>query len=259
MDEWLNAANVWVIYVVCAALLVAAAEAGFAIARWHRVRRVTELDRFVVSLAAPTIGLLGLMIGFTFSMALTRFETRVIEVVDEANLIEKAALRGQMLPEPYKSTVAPLFKEYARTRVAPSGERVGSSEEIARAHKTLEIQGELWQQGLASAATNPQVVPTGMFIEALNEIIDAYGKRTAIRRNRVPAGIFLFLLVVAIIAVGYSGYGAYGGDPHRRVAMGIMGAMIGLGIALTVDMDRPQRGLITVSQQPLLDLVERMK
>lgn len=98
-----------------------------------------------------------------------------------------------------------------------------------------------------------------MFIESLNEMIDEYGKRTAIRRNHVPAEIFLFLLVVAIIAVGYSGYGAYGHDPHRRIAMGIMGAMIGLGIALTVDLDRPQQGLITVSQQPLLDLTVTMK
>jgi hypothetical protein len=79
-----------------------------AIARRHRVHRANELIGFVVSLAAPAVGLLGLVIGFTFSMSLTRFKT------------------------------ATLFKDYAKARVAPYGERVGSPEMMVRINKTLE-------------------------------------------------------------------------------------------------------------------------
>jgi hypothetical protein len=258
MNEWLHNTNYWVLYAVTVAILVGAAELGAALARWHRVPRTSEMDRFVATLAAPAVGILALMIGFTFAMSLSRFEDRVSELAEEANAIEKAALRGRLLAEPHRSAVAPLFKEYVRARIAPLGEDIDSPAMKARIHRSRQIQETLWREATAAAESNPQVVPTGMFVEALNGMIDAYGRRIAARRNRVPPAIFVVLEAIAIVAIGFSGYGAHGTDTHRRTAMWIMAVMIGIVIALIVDLDTPQRGLVTVSQKPLFDLIDTM-
>ena len=107
--------------------------------------------------------------------------------------------------------------------------------------------------------SNPQVVPTGMFIEALNDVIDTYEKRLAAGRNKVPAPIFLMLEGIAMVAIGFSAYGAQWGSAYTRWPMWVMAALIGVVITLIIDLDRPQRGFITVSEQPLLDLIETMK
>jgi hypothetical protein len=102
MLDWLNAVPEWALGIAAILLLIGAAEGGVIIASPHK-RAPEGVDRFLSTLAAPSIGLLALMIGFTFSMALSRYEARVAEVVDAANTIGKAALRGRMLPEPYRS------------------------------------------------------------------------------------------------------------------------------------------------------------
>jgi hypothetical protein len=259
MDDWFNAVSEWSLCIAAVLLLIGAAEAGVIIARWHKRRRAEGADRFLSSLAAPSIGLLALMIGFTFAMALTRYEARVAEAVEAANAIGKAALRARMLPEPYRSVVTPLLKEYATLRVANEGEQIASSAMMANNRRAVEIQEKLWDEATAAAASNPQVVPTGLFIEALNDVIDTYEKRLQAGRNKVPVPVFLMLEAIAMVAIGFSAYGAHWGSAYTRWPMWVMAALIGVVITLVVDLDRPQRGLITVSQQPLLDVIETMK
>lgn len=86
MDDWFNAVPAWGLGIVSVLLLIGAAEGGV-IAHWHRSLRPEGSDRFLSTLAAPSIGLLALMIGFTVAMALTRYEARVAEVVEAANTI----------------------------------------------------------------------------------------------------------------------------------------------------------------------------
>ena len=102
MNAWFNTASIWEIYLVIVLLILGGKEIGTAFALRDRERPASDADRLLSSLAIPSIGLLALIIGFTFSMALSRFEARRLAVLSEANAIGTAALRGQMLPEPYK-------------------------------------------------------------------------------------------------------------------------------------------------------------
>ncbi|HKN75003.1 MAG TPA: hypothetical protein VJW94_07490 [Candidatus Acidoferrum sp.] len=129
----------------------------------------------------------------------------------------------------------------------------------ANNRRAVEIQEKLWDEATTAAASNPQVVPTGLFIEALNDTIDGYAKRLAAARNSVPSVIFLALEGIAMIAVGFSGYGARWGGVYSRWSMWVMSAVIAGVITLVIDLNTPQAGLITVSQQPLLDLLKTMK
>ena len=254
MIEWFNSANIWLIYVGTIVLILAGEEIGAALARRGRVHPTSDADRLLSSLATPSLGLLALIIGFTFSMALSRFEARRTAVLSEANAIGTAALRGQMLQEPYRSTVAPLFKEYMMIRIVSSTESPGSPKVSQAIQRSLGIQNELWRAGMAAAASNPQVVPSGLFIQALNRMFDAHEERLSAARNQVPLVVFVLLEAIAIVAFAFEGYGLQLAQVRNRTVIWIMVLMVGSAIMLVVDLDRPQSGFITVDQTPLLDL-----
>jgi hypothetical protein len=259
VNHWINAANDWVLYALIVLPILFGVEGGAVCARWRGVRDSSEADRFLSTLTAPVLGLLALMVGFTFSMTLVRFDDRRAAVVEEANAIGTAALRGQMLAEPYRSAVAPLFRDYAALRVRRRGEVLGTSaiEDVIR--RSLEIQNELWRQAMGAAAANPQVVPAGLFVQSLNEMIDMHGKRLAAGRNSVPPVVFLVLEGIAIIAFAFAGYGEQWAGTRNKAALWAMGVMTGSVITLIIDLDRPQAGLITIDQQSMVDLVNALK
>ena len=256
MAEWLDATNGWILYLIAVILIGCGKEIGAALAGPARDRPASDGDRFLSALAAPSIGLLALMIGFTFSMSLSRFDARRSAVLSEANAIGTAALRGRMLPEPYSATVAPLFKEYATIRVGNPGDAITSPATAELVRRSLDIQEKLWRAGMDAAAANPQVVPSGLFIQALNTMIDVHQERLTAARNRVPWVVFLMLEGIAVVAFGFAGYGLRLANVRSRWAMWIMAAMIGGVILLVLDLDRAQSGFIMVSQQPLLDFID---
>ena len=111
------------------------------------------------------------------------------------------------------------------------------------------------EQAMAAAKSNPNIVPTGLFIQALDTMIDVHEKQLTVDRDYVPAVVFLMLEGLAVLALSFCGYGV---APARMHAILLMALMIGSVITLVVDLDRPQSGFIKVSQQPLLDLIKGM-
>jgi hypothetical protein len=259
MNAWLDATGGWVIYPITIILVGGGAEIGTVLAHWRRRYAASNADRVLSTLAAPSVGLLALMIGFTFSMALSRFEARRSAVLSEANAIGTAALRGRMLPEPYSSDVAPLFKEYARLRVSNKGDSPGTSTIAEAVRRSLAIQETLWRTGMDAATVNSQVVPSGLFIQALNVMIDVHEERLMAAQSQVPSVVFAMLDGIAIVAFGFAGYGLELANARCRAGMWIMAVMMGSVIMLVADLDRPQSGFITVDQQPLLDIIDTIK
>jgi hypothetical protein len=97
------------------------------------------------------------------------------------------------------------------------------------------------------------MVPTGLFIEALNDMIDDQEKRLSALRNHIPNIVLLSLLAITAIACGFAGY-ASGIEPRRtRLPVYIMGALICGVIFVILDLDRPNVGFITIDQQPMID------
>jgi hypothetical protein len=259
MEEWLYTINEGVLSIASILLLLGAAEIGVLLARWPRSRHSGNPDRFLYTLATPLLGLLALMLGFSFGLSLSSHEARIMEVVDEANAIETAALRGRMLPEPYASEVKDLLKQYTMLRIAHSMEIINSPAMIAAVDNSLGIREKLWRVTMTAEAANPQLAATTLFVEALNNMIDTFAKRLAAERNHVPLPIFLMLETIAMMAIGFSSYGAQLGGTYSRAAMWTVAATFGLIITLIFDLDNGRTGLITVSQRPLLDLLATMK
>lgn len=246
--------NPWVGYAVTALMMVAAAEVGrFLGMRWARQRPDTVLPD-LTTLESAGLGLLALLIGFTFAMALTRFDARLRGVLDEANAISTTELRARLLPEPQATEARKLLDDYIRVRIdlirSP-----GDTASLDRAvQRSTRLHAELWKCAVAATAADPRSVSTGLFVASLNEMIDLQEIRLAAARNRVPPAVLVLLNGVAIVAIALSSYvgglaGQWGRIPHAIIAV-----MIGTVIAMVSDIDRSRSGLITVTQQTMLNL-----
>ncbi len=205
------------------------------------------------TLQASVLGLLALMIGFTFSMSLTRFEGRRDAVLYEANSIGTTALRARLLPAPHDIECLKLLREYVQVRLGITG-RIPSPEELrAAVNRSNAIQEALWQQVKAVAAKDNALVPTGLFIQTLNEMIDNQEKRIIAVVNRVPNIVLIALYGIAIVASAFTGYSAGLAGQRSRVPPYTLGVLVAAVILIIQDLDRPNAGFIKVSQQPMID------
>ena len=237
------------IFLVGLAVILAASEIGYRLG----VHAGGRGGDNVSTLEAAILGLLALMIGFTFAMALSRFEARRDAVMNEANAIGTTALRARLLPEPHRAEVLKLLREYVKICLDITQRPVSGTELKAAIDRSNALQEALWLQAKAMAAKDNGMVPTGLFIQTLNEMIDHQGKRLAAARNRVPNIVLLALFGVAAIAGSFAGY-ASGLEARRtRLPVYIVGILVSAVILLILDLDRPGTGFIEVSQQPMID------
>ena len=199
------------------------------------------------------LGLLALLLGFTFSMAVGRYENRRDLVLKEANAIGTTYLRASFLPEAQATAVEGLLRSYVDVRLDFYSAGNDSNKIAAAEEETARLQRELWVQTVAAAKEAPSPI-TATFINALNETIDLDATRLNALRSRVPSAVWLLVLIVAGAGCFASGYGAGASGERTGFSGGMLPVLIAVVITLIADFDRPRQGLISVSQQPLLDL-----
>jgi uncharacterized membrane protein YidH (DUF202 family) len=239
----------WEIFLVGLAVMLASSEVG----RWLAKYAGEQSSDNVSTLEGAVLGLLALMIGFTFAMALSRFEARRDAVLNEANAIGTTALRARLLPEPYRAETLKLLREYVKIRLDVT-QRPLSRVDLAQAiERSNAIQEALWQQAKAEMSKDNGMVPTGLFIQTLNDMIDSQGKRLAALRNRVPNIVILALFGVAAVASGFAGYASGFEKRRSRLPVYVTSLVVTAVIMLILDLDRPGSGFIDVSQQPMID------
>ncbi|WP_140912279.1 hypothetical protein [Methylomonas koyamae] len=214
-----------------------------------------DFKAHVNATSASLVGILALLLGFTFSLSLQRYDSRSEAVVDEANAIGTAYLRAQLLAEPHRGHSLALLREYLDLRVQTGNvdltERARRHALIAEAGR---MQARLWEYARQANAVAPSPVTTGLFIPALNEMIDNFGKRDAEMNRHVPEFVLLLLYATFLMTGAIVGY-ATGLSGHR--ASFVTHIMVGLIVVLVfiiLDLDRPHRGLIQVSQDSLTGL-----
>jgi len=258
-EEFLYRQNEFLIVGALLALLLIATEVGFRGGRSVRSAIEESAKSHYWTLQAGVMGLLALLLAFTFSMSVTRYESRRQLLVDEANAIGTTYLRSQMLPEPYQSEVAKLIGDYVANRLRDYGTALDEDEVEVANLNCHRLQNQLWSQAIAATAKDPQPVPTGLFISSLNDVINVAAKRAAARENHVPQPVLTFLFLVTILTMGLLGYGCGLGNYRNIAATATVCLLISLVILTIMDLDRPRRGLITISQKPMLELRDSMR
>lgn len=193
------------------------------------------------------------MIGFTFAMALSRFEARRDAVLNEANTIGTASHLARLLPAPYGTQTQKLLREYVQIRLDVTQRATSPAELEAAVARSNQIYEALWHVAKAVAAKDSGSALTGLFIQALGEMGDSQSKRLAALRNRVPVVVLLTLYGIAAVAGLFAGYASgLGVRPPRFPAYLMIFLVCGM-ILLIQDLEKPGVGFFSVSQQPMLD------
>ena len=231
-------------------LLLGAIEVG----RWFGVRAKPQGTGSVPTLEASILGLLALMIGFTFAVALSRFEARRQGVLNEANAIGTTALRARLLPAPHSQDCLKLLRDYVQVRLDLTQKTSSPLDLKPALARSNAIQEALWRQAKEVAAKNNGMVPTGLFIQSLNEMIDDHEKRLVALISGVPNIVLIVLYTIAMVASAFAGYAAGVEAQRSRGPMYVAMALFIAVILLIQDLDRPTSGFITASQQPMQDV-----
>ena len=191
-------------------------------------------------------------------MALSRFEARRDAVVQEANAIGTSALRARLLPEPHRAESLKLLRDYVKVRIDAFQSGHSFAELQTAVERSNAVQEALWKQVRAVAESDKAVIPTGLFVQSVNQMIDAQGVRLAALRNRIPSVVLVILYVLAAAASGFVGFASAIDSRLTRLPVAIMGLLISLVLYLILDLDRPNSGFITNNQQAMIDVAEQI-
>lgn len=257
--EVLYDVNELVIALSLFALLLLTIEVGYRLADKVPPGLSDSAKSPALAISGAILGLLALLLGFTFSMSLNRFEQRKELVVQEANAIGTAYLRSRLLPEPDRSTVAGLLRSYAGARLDFYYLRDDQAQFKSVIDRTEKLQEELWSQAANVVQKDDRPVTTGLYIQSLNEVIDLHTERVAAMENHVPESVLLLLFLVALMAAVLVGYGCGLAKRRHLFSTSIVALLIGMVIIAIIDLDRPNRGLIRVNQTSMIRLHESMK
>jgi ABC-type multidrug transport system fused ATPase/permease subunit len=239
--------------------MLLAMEIGFRSGR-RKQTSATEAITQANAVLAAMLGLLALLLAFTFSAALQRYENRSQTVVGEANAIGTAYLRARLLPAGMPDEVQALLRRYLDVRTQDG--RVDATE--PELHESLQHQAELmeaqlWNHAVKAAELDGRVVTSGLFIQSLNELIDASGTRSAALDRHVPEIVLFLMFATIVLTTATLGY-ASGIAGHRvTLAAFVLVMLIALVVYLIIDLDRPRRGAIQVSHESMLSLQQTIE
>jgi hypothetical protein len=256
---FVSAHGVTVILVVFfAAILVAASEAGFRLGRKAQSKTAEKMKSQLEAIEGGILAVLALLLGFTMSMAVTRFEVRKRLVLEEANAIGTSYLRTQLLPAPEGTEIANLLREYVIVRIQYADAGGDLDRLQATREQATRLQNEFWARAVAYGQKDPSPVKAGLLLQSLNEVIDLESARWMAFQNHVPRTVIYVNYIVALFAVILVGY-AFGREGRRRVfSTFVLVLAITVVLAVIVDLDQPRQGFIKGSQQPLVDLQHQL-
>jgi hypothetical protein len=200
-----------------------------------------------------TLTLLGLMIGFSFSMAIGRYDQRKVYEEAEANAIGTEYVRADLLPEPQAAHVRDLLRQYTDLRIKFYETR--DPDDLARIDAdTTKTQNDLWVAASRPAMSQPSPV-IALAVGGMNDVLNSQGYTQAAWWNRIPGDAWILMLAIAVFCNVLLGWGA------RRVdvrLMMILPLVVAVSFFLIADIDSPRRGVIRVHPQNLEALIRTM-
>ncbi len=234
-------------------------ELGFRLGRWRRPKVDEDVRSEIITIQGAMLGLLALLLGFTFSMSMSRFEVRKQQVLDESNAIGTTYLRAQLMPEPLRKEVSNLLRQYVAVRLQFYQAGIAGQGFQKAVDQTERLQLQLWSRATVWADQDPRAVTAGLFLQSLNETIDLHSKGLAALENHVPEIILVLLYFVALVAISLIGYGCGLAGRRNFLVTMVTCVLIAAVIAVIIDLDRPQRGLIKVGLGRMVELRQSLE
>lgn len=247
----------YIIAIIIFCLLIALYFLGYSI----RKRSIEKNpDRTTIDLTAINgmlLGLLGLLLAFTFSMASSRFDTRRELVIEEANDIGTVILRTDLYPDSMRQLLRRGLKEYVNERIAHYEAGMDLERAIIHYNNAGKISNQIWTAVASFAQTDNLTTRTPQMVPALNAMIDITTTRRAAGESTVPDPILYFLFILCLCSAFLLGYD----NKHKKIDWIVVlgfGIMLSITVYMIIDLDRPRSGLINmdVPNQKMVELRE---
>jgi len=247
---WLDA---WMIALAFGTSMVASWLLG---RRWGR-RRIAPADgdpstRFTDA----SMALLGLLLAFTFSMSLNRYDERRQTAIAESNAIGDLYTSASLLPEPARPRLQAILSDYTKRRLEGRRQRAlrNDPERVMREAREMHAQATAVVAG-AIAQGSPIAVP---LVNTLNQLTSSHAVYLAAYRERLPGIVLVLLLLGSVIPAFLMGqHQGRSGSVRLSGPLGF-GVLVTLVIYVTFDLNQPSGGLITVGEETLVQLLQSM-
>jgi hypothetical protein len=236
-----------VITIILFTLMLIANYASHYLRRRNLVKDPDQVADGLGPVEGSLLGLLALLLSFTFSMSAGKSDTRRQVIVQEANNISTAILRCDLYPDSIRKALRADFRQYVDARI--NYYKAGVNE--AALNKTLQQAGDIsariWARIMRLAQDKENTLRSQQMIPALNDMMDITTTRDADRNAHVPESILWMLFLLTLAGSFVTGYGAKD-KRFNWVIVGSFALMTSLTIYLILDLDRPRRGIINMDQ-----------
>jgi hypothetical protein len=226
---------------------------------WLPLRRRFSLEDEIREdfgfILGASLTLLGLIIGFSFSMATSRYDQRKNYEEAEANAIGTEYLRADLLPAADAARVRALLKQYLDQRIQFYVAREdGEAQRIS--DSTAPLQAAMWSAVLAPAAARPTPV-VALAVSGMNDVLNSQGYTQAAWWNRIPTAAWALMVTIAVVCNLLAGYGSRGAKSGAKL-LPALPLVISIAFMLIADIDAPRRGIIRVKPQNLMNLAQSL-
>lgn len=235
-------------------------EIGRRIGNWQLKRDLQKIAG--ISLAESAIfALMGLLIAFTFAGANTKLDTRRLLIVDEANAIETAYMRVDLLSPTAQIDLRQSFRKYVDSRLAVYQALPNIEAAKIELDKSAQLQKKLWEQAVVGCKAEPGPAPCMLLLPAVNSMIDITSVRTAMLKLHQPLIVFILLISLALTSSLLAGYSMARYKERNALHILLYVALTAITIYININMEYPRVGLINLGafDHMLVDVRNKME
>ena len=228
---------------------------GFKIRSYRNSKNITEYNTGLGPIEGALLGLLSLLLAFTFNFSASRYDARRETIISEANDIGTAVLRTNLYPDSVRKLLKADFKQYIEARI--NYYEVGADENKIQSasDKSALISQKIWNSVALLSQEPENILRSQQMIPAVNSMIDITSVRDDKRIAYVPNSIMYLLFILCLASAFIIGYGRKEKKPDW-IMLFCFTLMITITVYLILDLDQGRSGIITMdtAHQKMLEL-----
>jgi hypothetical protein len=253
---FLDQSPLWIVYVVTVVVALVFAEIGYRLGLWLQ-RRDPDSGKTAISgtVVGGMLGLMAFLLAFCIGIVINQHNGRKAMVVEEANAVGTAYLRAGFLGESDRDLSRDLLREYVEIRLAAAADASVLESTLTRSE---EIHSELWSivEDNVQQGQNSDIM--ALLVASINDVIDIHSLRLAAVDLRLPELLWTVLYAATMLSFLLVGIANSADSKRDPLAILLFALALVAVLMIIVDLDRPQQGLLTVSQTALTDLLRQM-